>query len=122
MTAVTIAAQVAAIAAVPAGQLPGEVMDAFAGEQAELAARGIPEGIIAAGAMLPDADLLDPFGAPASLHGAVRNQPAVVVLYRGRGVPIATSRYGPTSPSSCPSSPAAESRWSRSAPRRRTAR
>jgi peroxiredoxin len=87
MTVVTIAAQVAAIAAASAGQPPGEVMDAFAGEQAELAARAIPKGIIAAGAMLSDADLLDPFGSPASLYGAVGNQPAVVVLYRGAWCP-----------------------------------
>ena len=68
---------VAAMAAAPAGQPLGEAMDAFIGEQAGLAAHGIPEGIIAAGALLPDADLLDPFRAAATLHGAVGNQPAV---------------------------------------------
>lgn len=44
MTAVTIAGQVAAMADAYAGQPPEEVMGAFAREQAELAAGGIPEG------------------------------------------------------------------------------
>jgi hypothetical protein len=56
MTAVTIAGQVAAMAGASAGQPPGEVMGVFARQQAELAARGIPEGIIAAGALLPGQD------------------------------------------------------------------
>lgn len=56
MTAITIAGQVAAMAAAPTGQPLGEVMGVFAREQAELAARAIPEGIIAAGALLPGAD------------------------------------------------------------------
>ena len=50
MTAITIAGQVAAMAEASAGQPPGEVMGVFAREQAELAARGIPERIKAAGA------------------------------------------------------------------------
>ncbi len=44
MTGVTIAGQVAAMAEPSAGQPPGKVMGAFAREQAELAAGGIPEG------------------------------------------------------------------------------
>ena len=46
MTGVTIAGQVAAMAAPSAGQPPREVMDVMAHERAELAARGIPEGIV----------------------------------------------------------------------------
>ena len=46
MTGVTIAEQVAAMAAATAGQPPREVMDVMAHERAELAARGIPEGIV----------------------------------------------------------------------------
>jgi peroxiredoxin len=87
MTAVTIAGQVAAMADAYAGQPPEEVMGVFAREQAELAAGGIPEAVIAAGAVLPDADLLDRFGAPATLHHAIGDQPAVVVLYRGAWCP-----------------------------------
>ena len=44
MTGVTIAGQVAAMAEPSAGQAPGKVMGAFAREQAELAAGGIPKG------------------------------------------------------------------------------
>ena len=42
---------------------PIEVMGAFAREQAELAANGLPTGIAPAGTILPDADLLDMHGA-----------------------------------------------------------
>jgi hypothetical protein len=56
----------AAMAAAPTGQPPAEAMGVFAREQAELAAGGIPDGVIAAGALLPDADLLDPLGAPVT--------------------------------------------------------
>jgi peroxiredoxin len=87
MTGVTIAGQVAAMAAATDGQPPREVMDVMAREQAELAAAGIPEGIIAVGALLPDADLLDPFGAPTTLYSAIGDQVAVVVLYRGAWCP-----------------------------------
>jgi hypothetical protein len=97
-------------------------MGAFAREQAELAEGGIPEGVIAAGAVVPDADLLDPFGTPATLNDEIGDQPAVVVLYRGRGVPIATSRCGLTSQSSSPNSPAAQRRWWQSAPSGQTVR
>jgi hypothetical protein len=76
---------------------------------------GIPEGVIAAGALLPDADLLDPFGASVRLHDAIGDRPAVVALYRERGASIATSRCGPASLISCPGSPAAGWRWWRSA-------
>jgi hypothetical protein len=83
MTAVTIAGQVAAMAETQAGQPPGGTRGVFAREQAELAAGGIPDGVIAPGALLPDADPFDPLGAPAMLHDATGNQRAVVVSYRG---------------------------------------
>ena len=107
MSGVTIAGQVAAMAAATDGQPPQELMDAMAREQAELAAAGIPERIVAVGALLPDADLLDPFGAPATLHDRVGDQAAVVVLYRGGWCPPATSRCGLTSLSCFPNSSAA---------------
>lgn len=87
MTAVTIAEQVAAMAETPAGQPPGEAMGVFAREQAELAEGGIPDGVIASGALLPDADLFDPLGAPAMLHDATGDQRTVAVLYRGAWCP-----------------------------------
>lgn len=90
MAAVTIAGQVAAMADAPAGQAPGEAMGVFAREQAEVAAGGIPDGVIASGALLPDADLFDPLGAPAMLHDAIGDQPTVVVLYRRAWCPYCT--------------------------------
>ena len=48
---------------------------------------GIPNGVIAAGALLPDADLLDPFGAAVRLHDANGDRPAVVMLYPGAWCP-----------------------------------
>jgi peroxiredoxin len=90
MTAVAIAGQVAATADTPAGQAPGEAMGVFAREQAELAAGGIPDGVIASGALLPDADLFDPLGTPGMLQDAIRDQRAVVVLYREAWCPCCT--------------------------------
>ena len=87
MTAVTIAGQVAAMADTPARQAPGEAMGVFAREQAELAAGGIPDGVIASGALRPDADLFDPPGTPGMLQDAIGDQRAVVVLYRGAWCP-----------------------------------
>jgi peroxiredoxin len=87
MTAVTIAGQVAAMADTPARQAPGEAMGVFAREQAELAAGGIPDGVIASGALLPDADLFDPPGTAGMLQDAIGDQRAVVVLYRGAWCP-----------------------------------
>ena len=87
MTAVTIAGQVAAMADTPARQAPGEAMGVFARGQAELAAGGIPDGVIASGALLPDAGLFDPPGTPGMLQDAIGDQRAVVVLYRGAWCP-----------------------------------
>ena len=90
MTAVTIAGQVAAMVDTPAGQAPGEAMGVFAREQAEVAAGGIPDGVIASDALLPDADLFEPLGAPGMLQDAIGDQRAVVVLYRGAWCPCCT--------------------------------
>jgi peroxiredoxin len=65
-------------------------MSAFARERAEVAAGGIPDGGIASGALLPDADLSGPLGAPAMLHDAIGDQPTVVVLYRRAWCPYCT--------------------------------
>lgn len=70
-----------------AAQPPNEVMGAFAREQAALAAQGMPAGVVDAGATLPDADLLDPHGAPISLYRALGGGPTVIVFYRGAWCP-----------------------------------
>jgi len=71
-------------------------MGAFAREQAELAAGGVPAGVAQAGTVLPDAELLDVDGAATTLYAAVGDGPAVLVFYRGAWCPycnIALSAY-----------------------------
>jgi peroxiredoxin len=92
----TIAQQVSNLVKTMAAQPPNEVMGAFTQEQAELAARGVPEGVIGVGATLPDADLVDPHGATTTLYEALGDQVAVLVFYRGAWCPycnIALNTY-----------------------------
>jgi hypothetical protein len=79
----TIAQQVSSLVQTIAAQPPNEVMGAFAQEQASLAAKGVPEGVIEVGATLPDADMVDPHGVAITLYEALSEQVAVLVLYRG---------------------------------------
>lgn len=83
----TIADQVRHLAESTAAQPPNEGMAAFAREQADLAARGMPAGVIEAGATLADADLLDPHGASTSLYSALGGRLSVLVFYRGAWCP-----------------------------------
>ena len=92
----TIAEQVSRLAETTAAQPPNEIMGAFTREQADLAARGLPVGVIEVGARLPDAELLDPHGAPTSLYAALGDRLSVLVFYRGAWCPycnIALSTY-----------------------------
>jgi len=92
----TIAQQVSNLAETMAAQPPNEVMGAFTREQAELAAKGVPDGVIEVGATLPDVDLLDPHGATTTLYEALGDQVAVLVFYRGGWCPycnIALNTY-----------------------------
>jgi peroxiredoxin len=96
MPTTTIAQQVMALAETMASQPPNEVMGAFTREQAELAARGTPEGVRPAGTTLPDTELLDVHGGATTLYEALGGQTAVVVLYRGAWCPycnIALNTY-----------------------------
>jgi len=83
----TIAERVSQLAEEMAAQPPNEVMGAFAQEQADLAAGGNPEGVIAVGKTLADADLLDPHGAAISFHETLGDGDTVVVFYRGAWCP-----------------------------------
>jgi peroxiredoxin len=83
----TIADQVRHLAETMAAQPPNEVMGAFTREQAHLAAKGTPAGVIAVGATLPDAELLDPHGATTSLYAALSDRLSVLVFYRGAWCP-----------------------------------
>ena len=92
----TIAEQVSRLVETTAAQLPNEIMGAFTREQADLAARGRPAGVIEVGATLPDAELLDPHGATTSLYAALGGLMSVLVFYRGAWCPycnIALNTY-----------------------------
>ena len=70
-----------------AAHLAPAVMDVFAAEAAALETLSVPDGVAAVGSALPDADLLDVYGAPTTLSAARAGAPAVVVLYRGAWCP-----------------------------------
>ncbi|MBA3866408.1 MAG: AhpC/TSA family protein [Solirubrobacterales bacterium] len=62
-------------------------MNAFAAEQENLAKAGPTEGVLGAGAVLPDVDLLGPDGSPQALSSAIGDGLAVLVFYRGAWCP-----------------------------------
>lgn len=74
------------VANMPAG-LPDEFATVFAAEQATLEATGLPEGVLAPGAEMPDGQLLDIDGQPTSLRRERGDGVAVVVFYRGAWCP-----------------------------------
>jgi peroxiredoxin len=86
-TTSTIAEQVADYHRASAGQLPAEVAAAFTAEQRALAAAGEPSGVAQPGTRLPDGELLDVTGQPATLAQALSGKPAVIVFYRGGWCP-----------------------------------
>jgi peroxiredoxin len=86
-TTSTIAEQVADYHRASAGQLPAEVAEAFAAEQRALAAAGEPSGVAQPGTRLPDGELLDVAGQPATLAETLSGKPAVIVFYRGGWCP-----------------------------------
>ncbi|MGH7292770.1 MAG: peroxiredoxin-like family protein, partial [Myxococcota bacterium] len=63
----SIGEQTQAFLAGPAAALPVAVMDAFAAEHADLDEAGVPAGVSAPGALMPDGELLDVDGATTSL-------------------------------------------------------
>jgi hypothetical protein len=66
-------------------RLPAEVAATFGAEQAALDAAGIPDGVLAPGAPMPDAELLDVDGAPTTLTA-----PRSSFCTAARGAPTAT--------------------------------
>ena len=83
----SIGEQSQAFLAGPATALPTEVMDAFVAEQVDLDEAGVPVGISAPGALMPDGELLDVRGDATSLAQVRAGRPAVVVFYRGAWCP-----------------------------------
>jgi peroxiredoxin len=91
----TIAERVAEMHAARAARSSNETMGAFAREQAELAASAVA-GIVPAGTVLPDAELLDAHGTPTTLSAVADGGMSVLVFYRGAWCPycnIALSAY-----------------------------
>jgi len=86
-TTSTIAEQVASYHRASAGRLPPEVAEAFGAEQRNLAAVGNPPGVAEPGTRLPDGELLDAGGQPATLAQNLGGKPAVIVFYRGGWCP-----------------------------------
>ena len=86
-TTSTIAEQVTGYHRASAGQLPSEVAEAFTTEQRALAAAGEPSGVAQPGTRLPDGELLDVVGQPATLSETLNGKPAVIVFYRGGWCP-----------------------------------
>jgi peroxiredoxin len=83
----TIADQVARVLRESADQLPAHVLAALESERAELNARGVPDSVLKAGALMPDGDLLDVNANPTTLTKVRGGKPAVVVFYRGQWCP-----------------------------------
>jgi peroxiredoxin len=83
----TIATRVATLQAGMAGQLPADIGAAFATEQADLRAAGVPAGIPATGTAFPDTELLDATGRPTTVAATAAGRPAVIVFYRGAWCP-----------------------------------
>jgi peroxiredoxin len=84
----SIGEQTHAFMAGPAVALPAEVMGAFVAEQVNLDDAGVPTGVSASGALMPDGELLDVRGAATSLAQVRAGRPAVVVFYRGAWCPF----------------------------------
>jgi peroxiredoxin len=83
----SIGEQTQAFMAGPGAAMPAEVMGAFVAEQVNLDDAGVPTGVSAPGALMPDGELLDVRGAPTSLAQVRAGRPAVVVFYRGAWCP-----------------------------------
>jgi hypothetical protein len=82
-----IAEQVAKHHRAPPGQLPAGVAEAFAAEQRDLAAAGLPSVTAGPGDRMPNGNLLDVAGQPTSLAKALGSRPGVIVFYRGGWCP-----------------------------------
>ncbi|GAA1684212.1 peroxiredoxin-like family protein [Fodinicola feengrottensis] len=83
----SIAEQVTRLQEGMAGQAPAEILAVFGAEQAVLDTAGVPSGVPASGAAMPDGDLLDAHGTATTLEKARGGKPAVVVFYRGAWCP-----------------------------------
>jgi peroxiredoxin len=86
-TDLSIAEQVAEHHGASAGQLPADVVEAFAAEQRDLAAAGLASAYLGPGDRMPDGELLDVEGRETSLAETLQSRPGVIVFYRGGWCP-----------------------------------
>jgi peroxiredoxin len=82
----SISSRIQDFQAAAAARLPAEARAVLAAERADQAGRST-SGVPAAGARMPDGNLLDAHGAPTSLTEARAGRAAVVVFYRGAWCP-----------------------------------
>ncbi|PCN48639.1 peroxiredoxin [Curtobacterium sp. 'Ferrero'] len=68
-------------------QIGQELSEVFDGEQRDLRDAGIPGGVVAAGAVAPDARLVTSTGTETTLAEARGDVPTVLVFYRGAWCP-----------------------------------
>jgi peroxiredoxin len=83
----TIGAQAEALASRSAVELPPQVSKAFAADREALDARGVPDGVVRPGTVMPDGDLLGIDGSPTSITRLRDGRPTVIVFYRGAWCP-----------------------------------
>jgi peroxiredoxin len=83
----TIARQVDEFNAGFTAQIGPELSAVFDGEQADLRAAGVPDGVVAVGDEAPDAPLVTPTGSATSLADVRGDAPTVLVFYRGAWCP-----------------------------------
>jgi peroxiredoxin len=84
----SVADQITELKTGMAAQAPADLLAAFAAEQADLTAGGIPVEVVVPGSPMPDAPLLDIDGATTTLAEARGGRAAVIVLYRGDWCPF----------------------------------
>lgn len=90
----TLSAQIEVLTIGLAGQVPPEVLAEYAQEQGALSASGVPAGVVALGAPMPDGELLDVHGAATSIEQVRGGRPIVAVFYRGAWCPYCNLTLG----------------------------
>ena len=88
MSHAAIADQIAEMRRKSAAANPNAARSPYSQEQAALAARGVPDEVIALGSHLADVELVDADGAATSLYAATGGRTAVLVFYRGAWCPF----------------------------------
>jgi peroxiredoxin len=92
-----LAQQIADFKTESAKHLPPDVAAIFNRQAEQLKAAATPLGVASVGMPLPDAQMVDALGEPASIYAMTGERPAVLVFYRGAWCPycnLALKAYG----------------------------